>query len=870
MPPDGGPPCAHASRPSRPRRCGRIAVALTAVGISTALVVGTWPALLPFVAGAVLAYAVLPIANTLDRFMPRLLAAILAELVAVSIIVGIAVLIVPPLINGLSLVATRLPAPAVIDQRLADLQAQLGTLPEPMRTVVTSVVTDVVGNLQSALQGFVSGLAAFVTSQVLGILETASFLLGLLVVPIWVLTVVADERRIKQRGAAAVAPAIRQDVYALFRIVDRSLGTFLRVQVLVAIAVGGLVFAGLKVAEGLGLIEVPYEVAAAVLLGAPQVVPQLGFLLGFLPLLLVLAVSGPQTFLVVLVVYILANRAAGTLVNTSVSRGVLDVHPALMIPGLVAIGQLGLVPLLVGAPLIVIARDTVRYLNGRLGEPAMPANLLPGERGWVARKRGAQGGEGRGAIRLSDAGRRLGRGRRGVRPVRLPRPGGPDHHDGVVVHRGPLLAARRPRAPPGRGPARHPAPDARHRVEHPTVSDDLSRQTAVPGDADGPDQPIAVPYIQITETTAPQVRAAEALDTRDAYGRVPVVVRIRQRPPLRVEILLFAGALLLVALVVPADALLRVLLAVIAVVALIASVVTRAILRIPAGSVGLVMRAGKHDAVLPEGIHRVNPVLILTHLVTTREIAFDVPVSEVRSADGVAVTVDLLLTLGISDPAKLVYTITPSDLDQLTQAATQDAARTLVRGIDALSALDLGAAEADRLRETIDAKLAAYGVDVRGAAFTRVTLPAPLTASLEARRLASVQLAEEDEIHALAQRRLSDRTSLLAQEAEARRAAVEHEAAAEAVRLQRLEERLAASPKAARYDLEMERIRVAQALATNTRAVVSFGGGDLVQDLLVGGAASTDGPAAAPAPAPSAAAPAPARTTTPRGTRARG
>jgi len=403
-------------------------------------------------------------------------------------------------------------------------------------------------------------------------------------------------------------------------------------------------------------------------------------------------------------------------------------------------------------------------------------------------------------------------------------------------------------------------------VEHPTVSDDLSRQTPVPGDADGPDQPIAVPYIQITEAVAPQVRAAEALDTRDAYGRVPVVVRIRQRPPLRVEILLFAGALLLVALVVPADALLRVLLAVIAVVALIASVVTRVFLRIPAGSVGLVMRAGKHDAVLAEGIHRVNPVLILTHLVTTREIAFDVPVSEVRSADGVAVTVDLLLTLGISEPAKLVYTITPSDLDQLTQAATQDAARTLVRGIDALSVLDLGAAEADRLRETIDAKLAAYGVDVRGAAFTRVTLPAPLTASLEARRLASVQLAEEDEIHALAQRRLADRTSLLAQEAEARRAAVEHEAAAEAVRLQRLEERLAASPHAARYDLEMERIRVAQALATNTRAVVSFGGGDLVQDLLVGGAASSDGPAAAPAATP---APAAVRATTPRASRPR-
>ncbi|HEU0244014.1 MAG TPA: AI-2E family transporter, partial [Candidatus Limnocylindrales bacterium] len=276
-----------------PEALGRVVVALAAIGLSAWLMAATWPALMPFVAGAVIAYAVLPIANTLDRFMPRILAAVLAELVALSILVGVAVLIVPPLLNGLSLVATRLPPPAVVDQRLAELQAQLGTLPEPMRTIVTSVTTDVIGNLQGALQGFVSGLAAFVSSQILGIFETASFLLGLLVIPVWVLTVVADERRIKQRGAAAVAPAIRADVYALFRIVDRTLGTFLRVQVLAAIAVGAFVWLGLTAAERLGLIDVPYEITAAVLLGVPQVIPQLGFLLGFLPILLVLAVSGP-------------------------------------------------------------------------------------------------------------------------------------------------------------------------------------------------------------------------------------------------------------------------------------------------------------------------------------------------------------------------------------------------------------------------------------------------------------------------------------------------------------------------------------------------------------------------------------------------
>ena len=171
--------------------------------------------------------------------------------------------------------------------------------------------------------------------------------------------------------------------------------------------------------------------------------------------------------------------------------------------------------------------------------------------------------------------------------------------------------------------------------------------------------------------------------------------------------------------------------------------------------------------------------------------------SEVRSSDGIAVTVDLLLTLGITDPLRLAYTITSSDLDQLVHASTQEAVRTLIRGTEALDALDLDIDEAARLRETIDAKLTPYGIEVRAVAFTRVALPAELMASVEARRLAAVQLIEEEQNFVLEQRRISDRASLLSQEAEARRSSIEHEAAGEAIRLARLEERLAASPRAA-------------------------------------------------------------------------
>jgi regulator of protease activity HflC (stomatin/prohibitin superfamily) len=366
------------------------------------------------------------------------------------------------------------------------------------------------------------------------------------------------------------------------------------------------------------------------------------------------------------------------------------------------------------------------------------------------------------------------------------------------------------------------------------VTDDPARMTdmsseSVPTDGSSV---LAQAYIQLTEAEATPLDAADAMEHRDQYGRVPVVVRIRRQPPINPVWILVAIGLAASGLFLPLAAALRAMIIVGAVVALVVGLLSRLFIRVPPGSVGLVVKGGRQDRVLQPGIQRVSPLVALSHLVTTREIAFDVPVSEVRSADGVGVAVDVLLTLRIADPVKFAYAITPGDADQFVQAACQDAVRTLVRGIEAMSALDLNSTQSDSLRQVIDPRLEAYGIDVSGVAFTRVTLPAALTDSLEARRLASLQLAEQAESHALDKRRLADQAALVSQEAESRRSAVEYEAAAEALRLAMLEERIGANPNAARYDLEVSRIRVAQQLAGNSRAVVSLGATDLMSSLL--------------------------------------
>jgi predicted PurR-regulated permease PerM len=363
-----------------PEAVGRFMLAVAVTILALTLAVSSWPALAPFVAGVVIAYAVLPIANRLDRYMPRFLAALLAELVALGILALVVVAVVPPLVNGLIQVGSRLPTQAEVQASLADFEASLGQLQEPVRGIVLAVATEAVANLHAAINGLVEGAGAFVANQILGIAGTLSFLLGLLVIPAWVLTIVADDRSIRSRVSSAIAPAIRPDIVALARIVDRAFGTFLRIRVLLALVVTVGIWIGLQLIEAAGIATFRYQVTAAVLEGGLQLIPELGYFLGFFPILLVLGIQGPIPALAVLVTYVVVNRVASDLVETRVSRGVLDVHPALLIPSIVVLSQFGVLWLLVAAPLVAILRDATRYMAGRLGDPPKPANVLPGER----------------------------------------------------------------------------------------------------------------------------------------------------------------------------------------------------------------------------------------------------------------------------------------------------------------------------------------------------------------------------------------------------------------------------------------------------------------------------------------------------------
>ena len=184
----------------------------------------------------------------------------------------------------------------------------------------------------------------------------------------------------------------------------------------------------------------------------------------------------------------------------------------------------------------------------------------------------------------------------------------------------------------------------------------------------------------------------------------------------------------------------------------------------------------------------------------------------------------------------------------------------LVRSKPSTGILDVSDKDAEHLRGGIGARLDPYGVEIVRVVLTHVIPPAQFVASHEARRLASLQRAEEEELHALQLLRQSDREELSRQKIRARREEIELEADNEAGRIERLEGLLRRYPAAMRWDVDADRLSVARALAANSRALLQVGtpadvaGALLMQTSPNGGSAGDPGAPTELGPAPAEAA----------------
>jgi regulator of protease activity HflC (stomatin/prohibitin superfamily) len=331
--------------------------------------------------------------------------------------------------------------------------------------------------------------------------------------------------------------------------------------------------------------------------------------------------------------------------------------------------------------------------------------------------------------------------------------------------------------------------------------------------------PLGASLGQLTQARVPLEEAAMAFNTRDEDGRQPIIVVPQRVSRLQNELLVIALGMLAAGYVaerVLALAWLWSLSLTLAIVLGLLAVSRAFFVQIPEGVNGLLARGGRYVGTIGPGYRFLLPYIVISHLVTRREIPYDVPVAEAPTADNVRASIDTLLTFSIVEPHKFVYNISADDFDRVLHASCQDALRSHLRQTIAANVADLRRADTHTIREAIEQDVTGYGVKLSMLVVTSAVPPQEFLRSQEARQFAVVQLAEQEEKQALA-------LHVQADAAELTRHRIVAEAEVEALRLQRLEERLALYPAAARYDLRRARLEVARALAGNNRALLQVG-----------------------------------------------
>jgi predicted PurR-regulated permease PerM len=324
-------------------------------------------ALTPFIIGLVLAYLLLPTVNWLNRRMPRWVAILLVYIGLGTIGFAAFTFIVPPTILQIRQLIESIPSLTELEKVGADLlQLYRTNLPEELRVPIDQAVASVLDSLQSNLSGYAQSVGGFVVLRVAQAINTVMYLVGLLLIPIWLFYVLNDQAKGAATINALIHPAARPDFWNIWSIINAVLSNYVRGQLLLGLAVGAAVAIGLTALRLLGF-GIPYILLLSIIAGVTELIPIIGPIIGAIPAVIIAFSVSPTAGVAVLLLYVVVQQLENNFLVPRIVGESIGIHPAVLSVVLLAMGQVfGIVGIILSAPLLAILRDLFVYAYRRL------------------------------------------------------------------------------------------------------------------------------------------------------------------------------------------------------------------------------------------------------------------------------------------------------------------------------------------------------------------------------------------------------------------------------------------------------------------------------------------------------------------------
>lgn len=255
------------------------------------------------------------------------IAILLAILIAMGVTLLMMGVIIRPIIKEIILLSENIPT---ILQSLVDLIL-----------AVIKLVNDnqlYTKELQSVVEEILSGgMTAGVTlAKKIASLSVTLFseIIDFVLIPVLIFFLLKDYQLLADGVVSFIDTRYRHKARSIIDEIARVIGSFLRGQVLVCFIVGAVTFGGLL------LFKVPYPFVLACVAGITEAIPIIGPILAAIPAILLGLVASPITALKIALFYLIVQQLENHIIVPKVMGDSVDLHPVLVIVGLLIAGEL--------------------------------------------------------------------------------------------------------------------------------------------------------------------------------------------------------------------------------------------------------------------------------------------------------------------------------------------------------------------------------------------------------------------------------------------------------------------------------------------------------------------------------------------------
>lgn len=331
-------------------------------------------ALPAFFIGLALAFVLDPgVTFVARRGMPRWAGVIVMYVIVAAVVWALVAYVLPPISGQATEFIGQLPQ---LGSALADVERALVSwyqglpLPAEIRTLVDEQLT-------ASGQAFVDLLRGLLAPTLNALLRVATFVLGLVVVPVWLFFVLKDRDGFSRTVAGAMPLGWRADTENVLALLGRTGGRWVRGQLLLGASVFIATVIGLTLLTVLGFSEFgQFTLVLALIAGVLEWLPIIGPIVAAIPAILIGLSIGLPAAIAAAVLYTAIQQLENNILVPKVMGDAVDLHPAVLILALVVGGALfGIGGAILAAPTVAAARDLYRYGFHRLGGQT-PADAL--------------------------------------------------------------------------------------------------------------------------------------------------------------------------------------------------------------------------------------------------------------------------------------------------------------------------------------------------------------------------------------------------------------------------------------------------------------------------------------------------------------